>query len=73
MRKIQLTFLLFLSVTTAFAERKEKPIEEPHCYLFLSKCGKTHQLVFHRDLTDIEYAYYQGFYDALCDRGIYTI
>lgn len=73
MRKIQLTFLLFLSVTTAFAERTEKTIGEPHCYLFLSKCGKPHQLVVHCDLTDTEYAYYQGFYDALCDREIYTI
>lgn len=69
-------FLLMLAimgsvVTTASAEKKEQPKEE-YVYTFRGHCETLSiTKVFDHELSDAEYAYYQGFYDAQCDKNLH--
>ncbi|GJG32188.1 hypothetical protein PRMUPPPA20_02970 [Xylanibacter ruminicola] len=67
MKAFLLFLLLILGLNFAYAEKKEDP--KSHCYLFVSKCDRCYTKVFDHELSDAEYAYYQGFYDAQCDKN----
>lgn len=69
MKKSLMILAIWGSVlTTASAEKRQKPIEEPYVYTFCGHC-ETFKLTksFDHQLSKEEIAYWNGYVDGLCN------